>query len=109
MAETMPMLRRLPSGDCWTDSIARLAVEGKAENTNPSITKTRPSATMKSDMEITVALGALGYLAPCVCGGAAGVAGVAGAPLPEGSTKKRKNSESGFSTMRVSVCCNAFS
>src|SRR4051812_18277367 len=30
--------------------MARLAVAGNAENTNPSITKTKPSATMKSDM-----------------------------------------------------------
>src|SRR4051794_26487546 len=30
--------------------MARLAVAGKAQNTSPSITKTKPSATMKSDM-----------------------------------------------------------
>lgn len=110
----MPTVRSVVSGACWTDSMARFAVAGKAENTSPSMTKTRPSATTKSDIGHRRAmLFTFGYLAPWVCAApgciGAGLPAEAGPVLPLGATKKRKNSESGFSNIRVSLCWNAVS
>ena len=92
-AETRPIVRKVVSGEAIALSIARLAWPGKAANSSPSMTKTSPTAAMKSDT------------APKPYG--VGRAVDAGAwvwsfSFPAGSVKKRKKSRSGLSTMRVS-------
>jgi hypothetical protein len=54
-ALTNPTIRNVLSGDCRTDSSARLVGPGKAAKTNPSITNTSPRADRNSSTSATAA------------------------------------------------------
>ena len=104
-AETMPAMRNRLSGMASTMAIARLVPSGNAAKSIPSIAKNRPIAARKSDMHCYFDPGGLGGVEAC----GFGAAGVSAGITPDGSEKKRKKSESGLRTRRVSPCCMLFS
>jgi hypothetical protein len=102
-ADTMPTTRSTESGASMTWLMARLVTPGNAANKSPSMAKTKPSATRKSYIRTDhYRRGAGSAPLPTLYFGAAGAAGGV-APLPVGFWKYRKNSESGRSTIRVSL------
>src|SRR5215471_8034772 len=100
-ADAMPARRSELSGLSIALAARRLAARGNAANNKPSITNTRPIATMNSVISAQPVLAQFrGYFGAEAAGGGLPGAGPASRALPDGSTKKRKKSESGLSSRR---------